>query len=1452
MADKIFNLAGPLSNDLQSTGHEPGRIFRSANAGSLVNCIPPPNLCPLGPVEYLHEMLQIQSGDSRLIDVISSRRSNVGSLHATMASVATQISTTDLILESLESLGDDQSISHGAIYDTADHSLNGFDLGEEGHGVNAEALLAAIPEHSSPAILVEKPAVYGKLERCFTSADLPYSRSLDISHSYLSRLGTNRFKTMLHFRREITEFPLDPSHDPDDFQKHLWRLPVRLDIALEYLQIFEIEYNILYAGNLTAMQIPELYGFKYTEMRSWQSAVLNLPVFLRSTGLAYCEFLDLFRCQYESFKVENTVARDETMGERVETLPLPQCLPCCIEAWRIVFPEEDATGPLTRLIIFIRLWQKLKLRCDELISFQRLADVCNVLELFKIQGDVNPDFLRQLVALLMLHERFGLPWTDGVTTATIRGAETTKLLGIWADPQRSSADWTWAITVLLTCVEDYAEEYFRCRRRSAEFLKIIYDNLDPLSYLAGFTETDRWSLSPVCTIRFVEVLTKIYASNFTVGEILFLFTVREHLNGDDPFPLSSAHESLNRPLSLPDNQIHNLEALRRKLLDVEVCLDKCESWGWHRIESVIRGIGFTSKKSADGVPDALIVFAEHFFPHILEENGHPVGLEQRRFICTLAPSSTSPKMWSVEPCKPFHYAVKTAKENSGQLWMQLPLRDEDVLRKLRAVRQLKPAETEAVQNLYFLPRAALAPFALLFSNFGHAVDILIQEPCERKRFDFFRHEVILFHRRCEIIAEHLAEHVRIATSEDWGERRCPSIRAAWRVLESLTADENIASEAWEDDLGHGKPPAQFMWDPHFSGSAFAAILGLIGTGLLGKHRSRSGTPWVEMRGGVNAFGCENNEWNTPVLTLIPSLDVQPSTAQDEFVTFKNGIAFRDMDSEQLTGVESFESIWTGSLLVDQAGSYRFSGGGPTPGDDLPRIKDCDGSQWLLEIQRGQKSYTLLNHGWHGEGAPDHISLPVHLYEGTYAITAKFKQVKPTFTERQGIDRIKTGFQIKYQGPDTDGCTKEVPFCRLVIDSKDGPLGRRLKLTQAAEDFLSFRYVSSIRDIRRTYQRAFKAILFAHRFRLSAKEIYCDDQSELGYLLENAQQFKGTSYFRPKDASTFQPHYTWFDFNFLPVADPFLSPDSSVDTRVSPSHQRQAALFDWWERIFDYICLRQRVREIGKRPIWLLFREVAVQKPAEAEHLIRYLGIDLNLPRLALDYFNDGIYTVKPTDLLDEQWTIPLWHAREWIRALYHRFYTDILDEARPALWASDDPGINIDSTSGNANLMYFLQHSMINAKDLPPRFEALRDLNNGLCQRARKALLLYLCSMERVALLPSSFSTHASAPRDLSDFLLQDVEADINEKTSRLDDVIRSVHAFVQRARMGLEPLFIVTNEFSKLWGHRFACFETWIAWKRRTVYGENWIQWDELRALEQLEGFEFLQKELCGMQRLS
>jgi hypothetical protein len=1436
-----------------SPGVAPVVGFRPVNPdGLLTNCVPPRYLSPLGPVEYLHELLQLSAtsacgdppsgggasaGSPNLAELLSTRRGPLGDLHATHANLETPLPLIDLVNESLEALA--AGGKTGVVYDTAGSTLAGHQL-ESGDGPasgdqgvfrhNPQTLFGALPEHSSPATPVKKTAAYDTLRKDFTSPVLPYAQALDLNRSYLRQLGTSRFETMRRFRRDITEFVIDPLQEPAEFQRHLWRYPVRFDIAREYLHVSPNEYRLLYRADIhetggadeSHLVLWTLYGFPDETVGgdSWYKVVEGVPEFLKRTGLSYCEFWELWQSEFVAF------GRRGTRAGRPMTFP--KCPPCCLDSLRIDF-GRDPLMALRKIAVFIRLWRRLQELPGPKITFAQLSDICTVLRLFDAKDRINPDFLRQLAALLMLRDDFGLPMAKEGAAASGSGADRTHLLAFWARPRGDY--WQWAVDCLLDVVEDRAEARPGATRQRPELIKLIRANLGPLARLVGFdpdTEAANWDAHPTNTLRFAEVLAKIYASDFTVGEILFLFTVDDHLAGDDPFPLEDCNEALVLPLDHPeDADDHSLWALRRKLRGVDVADEDIAVWNWPQIEASLREeFGYAPHP---GDPDSLRSLGMHFFPSILAQSGYSASEMDRQYRVNLSQSQPSSSMWNVPPDGPFHY-----DDAAKQLWVSLPLRDAAVNDKLSHLRPLELEERKAVQQLYFSPRADLAPFALIFANFTEAEHRLIEEADEQERWCYFRGEFARFHARCHVIADHLAHHVRAVTA-----REC-SRALAWTLLKRLLADGNQGYTPWEQDSGNA--PTDTWWRQP-GGGAFAALLGLTGTGLSGEVRDGDGNPvWDEVRGPACAFGHDRNTWNSPFPTVLPRLDLD---TQFRFMVLRNGFALRDTDGLVLGGGEGFQMKWSGSLLVEDGGPYEFFAGVPTGPGQEPDVDAACADRWRVTLQRGQRTWILLNRGFPGEEAPDRRSSPLSLRRGAYHLTIEFAQAAFPHADSDEVQPQHTGFELKYQGPDSDEMLIAIPADRLFCDVKDHPIGADLDLGESAKsDCLSGRYTSSLRDIRRTYQRAFKALLFAHRFDLSAARLMGNSQSEIGYMLDNPDRFLGMSYFAPP--GPYLPHRAYFDLNLLPVDDPYCPP--TQDQRARPSIQRQQALFDWWERIFDYTEMRAETAAALERPAWLLFLEAAEQQPDDPAQLVRHLGVDIRHELLVRTYFEAaGLVNITAPDLADDRWAVRVWHGEKWIRSLEHHFLATAIEEARPAIWASDDldPAAPVGLNTGNANLTKFYQDGCFENGE-PRRYREVHRLNDGLRDRARTALLAYLCGMSRVAL---PWGGHAQEPRDLTALLLQDVEVGLCERASRIEEAVTAVQTFVQRARLGLESAsvagFTVSAAFARVWDRCFATFHIWEACRRRALYRENWIDWDALRTARDTEAFRFLESEL-------
>ena len=185
-------------------------------------------------------------------------------------------------------------------------------------------------------------------------------------------------EAMRTFRRCITEFVFQPARDPPGFDDQVWRYPVRIDTAIEYLGVTPEEYASLFQGTPvpfcfqqhdngdrasaqpTAAEALRVLGASLsTDAATNTDGILRLDQFLRRLGLDYCEFHTLWSSGIVSFGNRGTAGR-EGNGEG-ELGKFPPCEPCCLDQLAIGFPRE--TNPelgLLQLVLVVRLWRKLR------------------------------------------------------------------------------------------------------------------------------------------------------------------------------------------------------------------------------------------------------------------------------------------------------------------------------------------------------------------------------------------------------------------------------------------------------------------------------------------------------------------------------------------------------------------------------------------------------------------------------------------------------------------------------------------------------------------------------------------------------------------------------------------------------------------------------------------------------------------------------------------------------------------------------------------------------------------------------------------------------------------------------------------------------------------------------------------------------------------------------------
>jgi hypothetical protein len=342
------------------------------------------------------------------------------------------------------------------------------------------------------------------------------------------------------------------------------------------------------------------------------SGVVALPQFLAATCLSYCEFVELSKSGMPITLVGTQ--GDGNDGGR-KPASVPDCEPCCLGDYQLQLPGDGRETALQRLAVFIRLWRKLKCLCGAEYTFAQLYDICTVLNLYNGSA-INPESSGNLPP-----SKFARPVPSAVvrswTTCRARRGRPDAPLASGSGRREEMAR---AKQHLLQGVEAHARSEHDGRpREREEQIAHMADNLDALSRLAGFNppttsnaSTDVWNSNPGCTLRFAEVLAKMCASEFRIGELLYLFNAEPPQHGENPFPTQDADDVLAYPLEVPEDGGHySLWKLREELLRVEVCDDDWRDLTWSKIVNEFRHhFGYAPPAGQD----PLLSLGQHFFP----------------------------------------------------------------------------------------------------------------------------------------------------------------------------------------------------------------------------------------------------------------------------------------------------------------------------------------------------------------------------------------------------------------------------------------------------------------------------------------------------------------------------------------------------------------------------------------------------------------------------------------------------------------------------------------------------------------------------------------------------------------------------------------------------------------------------------------------------------------------
>lgn len=1450
----IIEIYNQASNDDDQDPPKPEEFFMPINPNdSLVNCIPPKELSPLGAIAYLHELVKLDvdstceipfpikgpaepASDSTILELLEPRIGNLGILEVSEPNLCTPIPAIDMAIERMEAMvtGDVSIVQSTPIIKTGpDDDLEmGHYLSYEGHetdGINRyhhdpKVFFEAVPAHSSP----ESNDAYDVLKNTFNDCHLPYHQALDVSSAYLNELGCSRYDLTRKFRKTIHEFVHDPSNPPADFPSHISHYPITLDLALEYLGISTEEYIKVFSYNFSEEQekpdfpLLELYGFDpNTSMDAFFSTMSNLCEFLKRTCLSYCEFKELISISFLNISIRN---QNE----------LPDCAPCDCKEYILDFginPEEI----LIKLAIIIKLFKKLNTHAT--INYC-IEEIGLIYEIFSVIP--NSDFVKEFAAFQLIREQYDnnehgkLPFEEEI-------AKNIHILILWV---RDTRNWEWAVDHLLDQIRLKSPQANDCGCRPPSFKKILSANLDQLSVLAGFDPIVpqlTWYAKPTSTLKFAEVISKICASDFQIDEILFLFSNNSDFAGGHPFSLQTKTEAKEFPFDLPGTESSlTQETLRNKLIQIDdISEHEKQFYTWSKIYSIL-----TEEYGYHTSPvNHLQSVGNHFFANTLTVEGLTVTTVDRQYRSSLV--TTSAMMWNTgnNSENPFLY-----DSGSSELFVTVPIMDKNVITKLSRIKQLTDDEQTAVKQCYYAPRVDLAKIGFIFSNFNEAQDYLVNESEETNRWAYFQKEFVLFYKASKIIAQHICDHV----SEVMCKPKSESTDLAWLILKSIVAADNHAISAWEID--NGIEPG-LTWEK-LNGGAFSALFDLRGTGLEGTYKDLNGEViWREFRGGMTAFGPEENNADTPLPTIISNLDLINSFVPNNprFASIRNGFAIQNSNGDLLGGAEGYDVTWQGVLYIDETNIYTFRAGSPTPGNEIPDSSAVEHTQYSMILQRSSQMIEVLSNNDDNIHAPKDCSTPIKLKKGAYDITIRFKQPQPTLESPEEGCPHKTGFQIKWQYGYRDLHT--IPIHNLYTRSKayigkensiSGPtLGHNIT-TQPGNpiEYLNSQYHASIFGFRATYQQVFKALLFAKRFALSAEILHGEFQSELGHFLTHPISFAGQSYYKNPNWTT---HIVGFNFNFLPYHDTYYVVDFNEDNRVAPTLKRIQAMFDWWIRLFDYTNLRINTLKNKEATVWRLFKEATEKHTDPAGDFLYHLGVDFNHINIVSQYLNinsgvESIYDLTASDMETERWAIRVFEAEMCIQKSKCNFFTADIRKAKPVLWSSVDPSKSVgdETYSGNQHLMQFVRMGLIE-NDSPKDYRRLKKLNDGIRERSRAALIAFLTHNTTIELNDVKIST----PELLSEYLLLDVSAGICQKVSRVEQSIFCIQSFINRAQLGLEPSFTISEPFRKLWKKRFSAYQKWSNCKEKELYAENWIEFEKLEEARKSEAFRYLESNL-------
>ena len=407
-----------------------------------------------------------------------------------------------------------------------------------------------------------------KLKADFSSCRLPYSQALDVSRTYLRHFGSCRFEEMRTFRKCITEFVLDPANEPAGFADYLWRYPVRIDIAIEYLGITPEEYALLFARRAPRRLAPYWSTDDADRQPPRPRSATGGPSAARSASpspgdgdtrwIATVVRLPEFLAPHLPEPTASSTSCGSRASSRFRQQPTTRATARSRNASRAAWTTLSLRFPRgasrrRSAAAAARSSSGCGASCEDRAasaipsrSCATSATCCSCSPAARL----NPDFIRQLAAFQMLRDHFRLELADphDRPAAARDRRRPHAAAGALGRPGGDEVGLGGRAQLLRASVVQHAQRRRCCEHRPASSSSGLASNLDPLSRLAGFdpaSATDTWHALPTHTLRFAEMLAKIYASRLPRRRAALPVHRRRRIpDGDDPFPLQDENEAL--------------------------------------------------------------------------------------------------------------------------------------------------------------------------------------------------------------------------------------------------------------------------------------------------------------------------------------------------------------------------------------------------------------------------------------------------------------------------------------------------------------------------------------------------------------------------------------------------------------------------------------------------------------------------------------------------------------------------------------------------------------------------------------------------------------------------------------------------------------------------------------------------------------------------------------------